>query len=410
VNIGAARILTDPDTVRRRLGRMPSLRSLHLGGARARAFWVKPGRHFNACYGLCLPGERSDIAASGFVLGASLEAVSSRWQAHECGGTVGSACGACSTFADEAGLLWQLFPFDYRLPALRDCLDATRVGRHLNGGGVARCIPVGYRPGMRCQIRYELADRSVAFGKIAVERVPGDAFRRHARLSQQLVDAGAKLRLPPALTYVEELGLSVIAAAGGDSLHRCLRQGRGDALDIERIAVALARLHELDLEGIERAHRPSDELELLAGWITFVGALFPELDAPLRRRQADLLSTRPADTAGRALIHRDFYDKQILLSGNTIVLLDMDTACRGDAEIDLGNFCAHLELRALQWKAPGAFADLGHVLLNAYPLDANAERVSWYRAAALLRLACVYALRPHWRLLAPALITIAEPR
>lgn len=410
VDAAALRVLVDPDAVLRHLGRMPCLQNRDLGPARARAFWTKPGRYFNACYGVRVSGEQADIVASGFALGSPLEAVPARWRTHECGGVAGAPCGACSTFADEAGLLWQLFPFDYRLPVLRDCLDAARVGAQLGEAVVTRCDPVGYRPGMRCQIRYQLGDKRVAFGKVAVERAPGDAFRRHARITRQLADSGAKLRLPPALAYVEDLGLSLIAAADGESLHECLRQRRGDALDIERIAVALAQLHDLDLEGIERVHRPENELELLADWITLVGALFPDLDAPLRRRQSDLISTRPADTAGGALIHRDFYDKQILLSGSEVVLLDMDTACRGDAEIDLGNFCAHLELRALQFSASGAFTDLGHVLLNAYPLEADLERVSWYRAAALLRLACVYALRPHWRHLAPSLIAGAEAR
>ena len=88
--------------------------------------------------------------------------------------------------------------------------------------------------------------------------------------------------------------------------------------------------------------------------------------------------------------------------------LDLDTVCQGDGEIDVGNFCAHLVLRALQAGSSTEAAErLGEMLVASYRTArpaADPRRVAWYRASALLRLACVYALRPWWHGLAPALI------
>jgi hypothetical protein len=86
-------------------------------------------------------------------------------------------------------------------------------------------------------------------------------------------------------------------------------------------------------------------------------------------------------------------------------LLDLDTAA-SDGEIDVANFCAHLVLRALQ--SPSSAWDpilLGEAFVEAYRTRRAIARplLDWYRGSALLRLACLYALRPRWRALAPQL-------
>jgi aminoglycoside phosphotransferase (APT) family kinase protein len=97
-----------------------------------------------------------------------------------------------------------------------------------------------------------------------------------------------------------------------------------------------------------------------------------------------------------ATIHRDLHDKQVLVDGDRVALLDCDTIAQGEAALDLANLLTHLELRVLQGHAPArAAAAARKALLAAYePADGVQRRLPAYTAAAWLRLACVYAFRP----------------
>ena len=78
-----------------------------------------------------------------------------------------------------------------------------------------------------------------------------------------------------------------------------------------------------------------------------------------------------------------------------------------EPELDAGNFLAHLDLFELdrRWVLG---AELGDVFRAAYERRAgrrlDPHRLLWYRASAVLRLACVYRLRPRGAVLG-ALLT-----
>src|SRR4029077_18992672 len=125
----------------------------------------------------------------------------------------------------------------------------------------------------------------------------------------------------------------------------------------------------------------------------------------LARLRRELPAAAPA---AWSLIHRDFYDRQVLVIPSRIAFLDLDTVCRGDAEIDVANFCAHFVLRGLQWHSRAdAFTSLEDEFVTHYRglrPGTDVNLLSWYRASALLRLACVYSLRPWWHSLTLQLV------
>ena len=104
-------------------------------------------------------------------------------------------------------------------------------------------------------------------------------------------------------------------------------------------------------------------------------------------------------------MHRDLHDKQLMWDGTTLGLLDLDTATRGEAALDLGNLWAHIELRHVQGRLTRQDRDrildlLGEVVAAA---PTTLRRVVTHHRAARLRLAYVYAFRPqsaswlpHW--------------
>ena len=100
------------------------------------------------------------------------------------------------------------------------------------------------------------------------------------------------------------------------------------------------------------------------------------------------------------LIHRDLHDKQIMwdpVSGPG--LLDVDTACRGERALDLGNLRAHARWRTEQglWAPAEAAMVIDEIARVASAAGIDPARVSVYERATLIRLACVYAFRPAWR-------------
>lgn len=400
------RPLLDPAHIAALAAPIPALRERRITAAELVAFWIKPGRHFNACYELQLepPGVRR-LRVSAFAMdAAAIEAVLAKLGPHRCAAAPAVRCQPCATARAAPTLVLQLFPFDYRLPTLPACLRPARVRAALGGDAeIVTCEPIGYRPGMRCQIRYGRSDGSVRFGKLAVERQPGQAFATLQRIHAAL-PGDAALATPVPVRYVPELGLSVVCAATGRPLH----DAPFDPAALARVAPALARLHALALDGIDRVHAPAHELALLGTWVELVAALLAEHREGLQAGLAALTAAQPSQVAPRALIHRDFYDTQVLLTGDPVTILDLDTLCLGDPEIDLGNFCAHLWLHARQAGDTGAAAAAEAAFLAAYPAPAHTARVAWYRRASLLRLACIYALRPRWRHLSPSLIAAAE--
>src|SRR2546428_1906801 len=204
-------------------------------------------------------------------------------------------------------------------------------------------------------------------------------------------------------THVPELNLLRTDPCDGAPLR--LREGDGGEA-LGRVAAALAAFHALRVPGIERQFGPADDLAVVEPWVALVGAVLPELAGMREGSATDVREGRPRDDPGRAsLVHRDFYDKQVLVAPACVGLLDLDTVCLGDPEIDVANFCAHLRLRSLQWHSSGdAAGPLTTRFLGAYRAcrpRTDMHRVRWYLASALLRLACLYSLRPSWRAAAP---------
>lgn len=386
---------------------MPAMRSRRWRVAELLAVWIKPGRHFNACYRLVTEDApiRSAIASAFVLEPARATRVLAKAGAHGPGIQDPMDCAHCRSAVVRPGLLTQVFPDDYRLPTLSGCLDAGRVERAVNAPvALVDCAPSGYRPGMRCQIRYRGVDGWTMYGKVAVERAPGGVFDLHRRVHAAVGRGRCRLSVPQPMAYVPALHLTVVAGAPGESLYDTLGAAAAPRAEIAAAAQALGDLHQLDVDAGQRIHGPSDELDLVGGWVDLVSELYPELRSPLRAAAASLARAVPPPAPPRALVHRDFHDKQVLLSPSAVTVLDLDTACRGEPELDLGNCAAHFWLRGAQRRQAERYAGFEERFLRAYPRRIAADRVRWYRRSSALRLACVYALRPRWHYLSPALI------
>lgn len=325
--------LLDPERMADLFSRLPALRRRRVIGAEVASLWVKPGRHFHAAYRLSLASRREPLVASALVLQKAPPAPV-------------SVTARRRTSFTSPGLMLQLFPSDHRLPTLEDCLHPVRLGGTL-GAQVRSCAVASYRPGRRCQIRYSTGEGEL-YGKVAVEAEPGSTFALHRRIHAELSRIADDIGVPEPVERVAPLHLSLVRAAPGRSLYDALRQGEELGGTIRRLGRQTARFHGLETGGRERVHGPYEETALVRSWTELTSALFPKLAPLLSAAMTSLAAAAPAVREPRAFVHRDFYDKQIILAGEGFTLLDLDTACRGDPEIDAANFCAHLHLRSIQ--------------------------------------------------------------
>lgn len=162
-------------------------------------------------------------------------------------------------------------------------------------------------------------------------------------------------------------------------------------------------------------HGAADELVVLDDW-------FARHERALGAAPADWIALREElqrlaprlPPAPPVACHRDLHDKQILVSGSSLALLDFDLLCRSDACLDAANLLAHLALRALQQDALELDRRLdagAQALLEG--LDRQDEpgfwlRLRFHQAASFQRLALVYALRPRWSRLPEQLALLAR--
>lgn len=396
----AARHLLDPDWVLERVrGLVPAARDLATP-PRIDSMWVKPERHFNVAY--VWPGPNA-LRLTGFALDDDAMARARKALAKRCRHPT-DTCAACDSVADEHHVLWQPFPHDYRLPALAECVRPESVRHLLPHDDIITAEALAYRPGMRALLRYGTASGATVFGKVAHERQPRQYLEPLLRAGEAARRQGSSLRLPRVLAYEPRLGIGLIEALDGESLHARLLRNETTATCLSRSAEALRRLHLLHIESEARRHAPEDELALLRVWIDLVEALGKTGTDPRRQAWYQLEAAVPDPAAALVAVHRDFYDKQVLLAPEQTALLDLDTLAHGDAEIDLGNFIAHLFLRGVQWKRDEEMQLAAATFLAAYPASIDVARLHWYRRSTLLRLSCVYALRPNCEAIVRALL------
>lgn len=316
------------------------------------------------------------------------------------------------------GMLLRLPGWDEKLPGLtlhHYPRRAWRLLAPLLGGSAEEACPplrgqvLNHRLGKRCVLRVQRVDapeRTVVLRCLKA----GDA-RHAASLSvmQQLWDKGFHdqadddIRIPRPLMSSEALATLAIEDVPGELLGETGRWPlTGQAAVAGRV---LAKLHGCPL-GVARTRTVGDELTLLADWVAFTSELRPELQHDLGRalhsvwhRLGGLPQCPPA------LVHRDYYGKQLIHDGQTTTLIDFDTLCQADPALDLGNYLAHRRLAAHQGRPVAD--DEPQALLAAYAERARPvapARLGAWLDAARLRLACLYALQTGQGHLAPGLL------
>lgn len=280
---------------------------------------------------------------------------------------------------------------DHKLPALQALL--REPGAEL----------LTHRPGRRAVVRHT-SPAGTLYAKALRPSKLGRILEANAFVAGL---PGRGFEIAPLHAIDEASGLLVMCELPGVSLHDLAQSDAAGFVEgCSRAGRALRSLHVSAPDWLP-THDAAAEMNMLRDRLAGVGAFVPSrLDAV--RSACEHVGGRLAEPAcNPVVLHRDFYDKQIVIAaGGGVGLLDFDTLGAGEASLDLANMLAHLELRVLQGACESATAaDAAAAFLDAYtPDDATLARIPAYLDAARLRLAMLYAFWPKWAALTPRLL------
>jgi len=255
-----------------------------------------------------------------------------------------------------------------------------------------------YRVHRRCVAQVTLANRAHDDGVMvkAFHRLPrGYDLESLDQLHHQLqrLSQGA-IKLPATLAIDQSKRLIVSSHVRSDARPLSYQQ-EGVAL----AAKVLACLHACGPMSTDANHSVQDELGTLTRWPSALSLVCKPLDQSILSTVLEKLSTQanhpcPSDTV---MVHRDYYHAQLLQHKQTIWLLDLDTLCRGEREVDLATFLAHLLLDSAQRNFDSQqTSELSVSFLSSYINHGgvvNASRLAFYLSCALARIGCIHAVR-----------------
>jgi hypothetical protein len=213
-----------------------------------------------------------------------------------------------------------------------------------------------------------------------------------------------RIRIPRPIAHLPEFQLLLMEDVPGSYWVGLQQEGVETA--IKAAGKAIAKLHRSSLK-VPGRHTVDDELTLLRDhWVVIASQIHPELSSSLKVRFDKVhRALDKCRTFEPALVHRDYYEKQILVDRSQAFMIDFDTICLSDPAIDVGNFLAHIKLADMQ--SLGSVKPLEEAFLESYgpqPSGDFSARVEAYTQSTLLRLACLYSIWPQWRHLAEPLL------
>lgn len=258
-------------------------------------------------------------------------------------------------FSDALQSIVQAFPFDARLPGLRNIVAGTPEVRKLlssaGADGIAtwRADVVRYRPDMRAMARVDVTFDSD--DQRAGQRVYAKAYREveegqraydllTALATQAAATDGFVVPLP--LAYDAHLRVLLIAEATGERLLDIIRQNDDERApeSVRRAARAVAAMHETLISPVLLPEtNPDKDAQFTDVAFGLVNAFPAQADAV--RSVADQLEEvfQPAPLRPT---HYDLKQGHILVNPQAVTILDFDKMAMGDPLIDVANVVATL--------------------------------------------------------------------
>lgn len=298
---------------------------------------------------------------------------------------------------------------DRKLRVVADLLDDTRARSFLADTAAApvlelerddagvRCEVAAYRATKRCALRARPSGNTKSNGvfvKVFRRAVPAARIETLSRLRSYLDDrSGGRVRVPELIDSCVKRRFMITAAVTDEA-----RSLDTSPADIATAAGVLAILHDAPLALAAKNHAPIDELQTVCRWIPTLQMLGKPRYIRLRQITVTLGALRhTVEKSDCVLIHRDYFDSQLLQTDESVWLLDLDTLCSGHREVDVSTFVAHVFLDALvagdnvaEIKSIGRHFAEEYIRRGGRLVD---DRMRFYFPCALARLGAIHLSR-----------------
>lgn len=328
-------------------------------------------------------------------------------------------------------MLVPVFPFDSKLTTLEKAFSPTYMLKFFQkkhpwevtrNADILDCKVrvLGYRLEKRCTLLYELKLKTKnsqpktikLIGKIYSEKKSQEVLELMAKLGEsQLFQKKKNIKIQSVILFSPELNALFLEYSPGKSLYHT-KNSSAYLTVIKQIPAILEQLQESQIN-LEAKYTLADELELVDKSYRYLKLFLPEAeektDLILQKIKAE---SEKLQNSALLPAHRDFYDKQILVQGKRLTIIDWDTFALADPGLDFSNFTAHLKLRGLQIpnfvpvfnKAEKLFEEK----ISASKYKEIRGNYKFYKLTALFRLASLYAFKPLWKNLGTKLLNICE--
>jgi Ser/Thr protein kinase RdoA (MazF antagonist) len=252
--------------------------------------------------------------------------------------------------------------------------------------------PTRLKPGRRAMVRVELPDNTTVLGKIRARGADETAPSIQRGLYAAGLDGRSGVAVPEVIRTPKVFPAWFQKAVQGAPLGDLLSTSAGIHA-VWRAGRAIGVFHGTPPQS-DRCWTRDDERVVLEKAV--MGGPNAQLGDLARNRLAGLENTPDVG------LHRDFYYDQVLVSDQTVWLVDLDLHARGDPAIDLGNFLAHLTELALRCNHPLNWSEqLGQAFLEGYasvrqlPSIDRIDAFHWVSLARHVAIAKRFAERQH---------------
>jgi len=295
----------------------------------------------------------------------------------------------------------------YHAPAA----DQLRLGEHF-------ISPIRYRPGQRHVLRYGRADAEgvrPVFAKLYTAEDGASMFERASRIGEWLSHHRRGVSAVRPFVFVAADGVVLYPGLSGRPLSEHLRRSHSNmAAYLERAGAALGALHEMPRSIAEslQVHDFTAEAGQVGRASTHIKMLLPPLGQSIDdilRRALELHHRLPAEAVVPA--HGDFKAEHVWITVEGLTIMDFDSCCLAEPELDIAKFLAHLRLWYTLQNQPGLeAAQESFVAGYARTRPARRAAVRLYEALELVKITArrVPLFDPEWAACTEQLIRHAE--
>jgi Phosphotransferase enzyme family len=305
-------------------------------------------------------------------------------------------------FPGLESVVW-VFPNDRKLPGLPALLDPARlpdvVARAFGNNWVidgSASEVAQYAAESSCTVRVDLKLRNTSTGSCETHVIFGKTYRidqseRAWRVLKHLWENGgdgARL-FPQPIAHQPEISTVWQTGVAGVSLGEFYRNSTLFPEYIKSAATAIAALHQIPTPSAGLVTR-----EEIISRLTRAAELI-SLVRPLRRRQLESILKNLTDLSrimgetAVCTLHGDLHLKNLLVTNDSIVLIDFDDLCRGDPLQDVGSFIAAIYYRGLiEGRSYHEIEEITRLFIQAYRANIDFEIsetwLDWHITSALI--------------------------